>query len=366
MSTRVKVYGAGSIGNHLSHACRSLGWDVVVCDVSEPALQRMKKDIYPNRYGRWDDKIELFTNDKAPRGGFEYILIGTPPEHHLPLAMEALEEKPKAVLVEKPACPPHMELAHEVAEASVARGVRMFVGYDHVVGRATEVAEEMVTGRQIGDVVGLDVEFREHWEGIFKAHHWLSGPQDSYLGYWEKGGGASGEHSHALNLWQHFAHKFGKGRVTEVEAMVTYVKDGKASYDSVTAWNLRTEKGFQGRVVQDVITRPHRKVARIQGTEGAVEWSANHSPSGDAVFLYRVGAPEKITPVHKKRPDDFIAEMRHVWSCVKDDRPSPIDLLRGLDTALLVAAAHESESRRCRVKIDWSVGYTPEAIVSCP
>lgn len=364
-NTRVKIFGAGSIGNHLSNACRALGMDVVVTDIDEKALSRMQKEIYPNRYGRWDPAIQLFTNDKAPKGGFDYIFVGTPPEHHMSLAMEALEEGPKAILVEKPACPPHMELAHEVFEAAAAKGIRAFVGYDHVVGRAQEAAEEMVNGRMIGDVVALDVEFREQWKGIFDAHPWLTGPQDTYLGYWERGGGASGEHSHALNLWQHWAQILGKGRVAEVEAMVTYVKDGKAHYDSITTWHLRTEKGFQGRVVQDVLTRPSKKWACIQGTEGRVEWVANHSSSGDAVFLLRPGMPDKITPVHKKRADDFISEVRHVWSAVKDNKPSPIDLSRGLDTALVVAAAHESEQRKCRVRIDWSVGYTPEAIVSC-
>ncbi|MBI2920189.1 MAG: Gfo/Idh/MocA family oxidoreductase [Planctomycetes bacterium] len=365
MAIRVKIFGAGSIGNHLAHASRSLGWEVVVVDISEDSLKRMRKEIYPNRYGPWDEKIQLFTTDKAPRGGFDYICVGTPPEQHLPLAMEAVEEKPQAILVEKPACPPHMELAHEVMEAARAKGIRMFCGYDHVVGRATEIVEEMLNGRQIGEVVALDVEFREHWEGIFKAHPWLMGPQDTYLGFWEQGGGASGEHSHALNLWQHFAHVIGKGRVVEVEAMVTYASEGKALYDSMTCWNLRTEKGFSGRVVQDVVTRPFRKVASIQGVEGRIEWSANHTPSGDAVFVFRPGAPEKITPIHKKRPDDFIAEMRHVWSCVKDNKPSPIDLSRGLDTALVVAAAHHAEHEKCRVRIDWGVGYTPEAIVPC-
>jgi predicted dehydrogenase len=362
---RVKIYGAGSIGNHLAQASRALGWEVLVCDVDDAALARMRTEIYPARYGRWDEAIELCRNDRAPRGGFDLVLIGTPPEHHLPLALDAVKEQPRAILVEKPACPPDMAQAQALVEATRAAGIRAFVGYDHVVGGAAVAAEQLVASGQIGRLVTLDVEFREHWEGIFKAHPWLSGPQDSYLGYWRKGGGASGEHSHALNLWQHFAHCFGQGRVTEIEAMLTYVSEGKACYDSIATWNLRTETGMQGRVVQDVVTRPHRKAARIQGTEGVVEWVANHSAQGDAVRLQLAGKPEALTPVHKKRPDDFLAELRHVWSCVTEGRPSPIDLTRGLDTALVVAAAHESEARKRRIRIDWAMGYTPKALVPC-
>ena len=35
---------------------------------------------------------------------------------------------------------------------------------------------------------------------------------------------------------------------------------------------LKTETGFIGRVVQDVITAPSRKWARAQGEKGFIEW----------------------------------------------------------------------------------------------
>ena len=362
---KVKIIGAGSSGNNLASACRQLAWDVTVCDVEEEALTRMRKDIYPNRYGRWDDAIKLSTLDKAPKGGFEFICVCLEPEKHLSMAMEALEEKPQGIVIDRPVCPPHMELAHELMEAGKERGVRLFAAYELTVARGAELIGDMITGHHLGEIVTLEVEYREHWESVLKAQPWVLGPHVSHLGWWEQGGGAGGEHSQALNLWQHLAHLSGKGRVVEVDAMVSYAREGKAVWDSLACWNLRTEKGFTGRVVQDVISKPSRKRARLQGSEGAVELSVNHTPDSDALFVVRPGAPEKITPVHKKKTDDFIAAMRHVWSVTKDGKESAISLERGLDTALLVAAAHQSEQEKCRVRIDWSVGYTPEAIVPC-
>jgi prephenate dehydrogenase len=46
----VKIYGAGSIGNHLAYACRSKGWNVLICDVDKEALECTKSEIYPSRY----------------------------------------------------------------------------------------------------------------------------------------------------------------------------------------------------------------------------------------------------------------------------------------------------------------------------
>ena len=79
MSFKVKVLGAGSIGNHLSNASRALGWSVDLCDIDPEALERARTQIYPSRYGKWDDSIRLFESAQAPRGGYDLIFIGTPP-----------------------------------------------------------------------------------------------------------------------------------------------------------------------------------------------------------------------------------------------------------------------------------------------
>jgi predicted dehydrogenase len=239
----------------------------------------------------------------------------------------------------------------------------VFVGYDHVVGQAAQKLAELISDGAIGDVLTLDVEFREHWGGIFKAHPWLTGPSDSYLGYWRRGGGASGEHSHALNLWQFLARHIGAGRVTEVDAMLRYVKDGAADYDSLCCLNLTTESGFAGRVVQDVVTHPVRKVAVVQGTGGTLQWVNGYEAGVDAV-LYASSTKEEVWRFPKTRPDDFIAELRHIQAVTAGAlQTSPISLESGLDTMLVIAAAHLSEQEKQRVSIDYGAGYRPSALV---
>ena len=84
----VKIYGAGSIGNHLSNACRKKGWSVHVCDKDPEALIRMKNDIYPSRYGHWDENIKLSLNSEIDMDSyFDIVIIGTPPESHIPIAL---------------------------------------------------------------------------------------------------------------------------------------------------------------------------------------------------------------------------------------------------------------------------------------
>jgi predicted dehydrogenase len=360
---RTKIYGAGSIGNHLAHAARTLGWSVAVVDRDPAALDRMRTQIYPGRYGRWDPAIELFTADREPAGGFDLILVGTPPESHLPLALKAIAERPRAVQVEKPLGPPSLSLIPDVVTAAGATGVKVFVGYDHVVGRAARRMAELVAAGAVGELETLDVEFREHWAGIFAAHPWLSGPADTYLGFTDRGGGASGEHSHALNLWQHFAHLAGAGRVAAVDARVRMRTTGAARYDDLCLLHLETETGLVGRVVQDVVTRPSRKWARLQGAAGAVELHIGGDPAGDVVVRRRPAGPDEPEVVAKRRSDDFIEELRHIVAHLPADAPpSPIGLDRAADTMLVLAAAHRSEATGRRVRIDYTKGYTPAAL----
>ncbi len=357
----VKIIGAGSIGNHLAHASRSLGWQVTLCDVDQAALDRTKSQIYPTRYGAWDESISLRLVDTAPRGTFDLIMVGTPPDSHIPIAMEALKENPKALLIEKPLCPPSLEGA-ETLKAHVAQSkTTAFVGYDHVVGKAAQ--KTALAGQNLQSIETLDVEFREHWGGIFAAHPWLQGPQDSYLGFWKRGGGASGEHSHAINLWQFFATQLGKGRITEVSASLDYCKTETVDYDKLCLLHFKTESGLIGRVVQDVITSPARKWARIQGNNGYVELTISHEPGVDRVNWRINEEPVQVRTIKKTRPDDFIWELENIDSVLRGkESTSAISLEQGLETMMVVAAAHLSQKHTRTVRINYEKGFIPQAL----
>jgi predicted dehydrogenase len=361
--SRIKIYGAGSIGNHLANAARTLGMSVCVVDRDREALRRMREEIYPARYGSWDEGIQQFDGDNDPEAGFDLICVGTPPSAHVPLALKALKEKPKAIQVEKPLCMPDMASASELRQLAHDNGVKVFVGYDHVVGKSARQAVEMVKSGVIGDVLTLDVEFREFWGGIFAAHPWLAGPHDSYLGFWKQGGGASGEHSHALNLWQHLAREFGFGRVSKVDALMRYVTNDRVDYDELCSLHVTTDTGFCGRVIQDVVTQPVRKVAIIQGNKGTLTIHVSHSKAGDALILHLTGQEPVITPVAKTRPDDFIEELKHIDASLNPGAPvSPLDLDYGLDTMMVVAAAHRSHAEGRRMVLPTPPDYSLDSL----
>jgi predicted dehydrogenase len=361
---KVKIHGAGSIGNHLAQASRRMGWDVDICDIDSQALFRTKNQIYPSRYGEWDENINLYKSSDAPIGGYDLIIIGTPPDSHMELAISAVREGAKAVLVEKPLCTPSLEGAQELYDEAKKSGCLVFVGYDHAISKSALKMSNFLDTKILGDIITLDVEFREFWGGIFKAHPWLAGPEDSYLGYFNRGGGACGEHSHAINLFQSFSHASKIGRINEVSASMDFIDSKGLNYDSISLLNFKTEKNILGRVIQDVVTQPTRKWARAQCEEGFIEWYCGNKPETDCIVYSKNSESAKVIEISKTRPDDFFEEMKHINEVLENDAmysQSPISLDRGLETMLVIAASYKSVRKKCPVKINYNSGFSDKA-----
>ena len=208
----IKIFGAGSIGNHLANAATSLGFYVDIFDKDIAALKRMKNEIYPKRYGSWNNKINLFQNEEVTNNNYELICIGTPPDTHIDLLLLSLQHNDCPIMVEKPLCQPMTSSLDKLKNLAQKQIEKIYVGYNHAISKACYELQKIVTDAKFGNILSLDVEFRENWKGIFDAHHWLSGPHESYLGDINSGGGSSGEHSHALNLWQHFCRVLNLGK----------------------------------------------------------------------------------------------------------------------------------------------------------
>ncbi len=363
---KVRIFGAGSIGNHLANGCRNRGWDVEMTDVDEAALQRTKDDIYPARYGQWDEGIRLTPASKlSNRQALDVVIIGTPPGSHFEIALKAMKKNaPRVLLIEKPLCPPDLKNAEKLLKKAKEAGTILLVGYNHVLTKNTVKAKEFISAGVLGAPQAIHVQWLEHWGGIFGAHPWLAGPWDSYLGFSERGGGSCGEHSHAINIWQHMASLLGAGRISAVQAMMDMVDDGQCKYDRTAMLQVQTDKGLAGTIIQDVVTEPSVKSLRIQGASGFMSWHANYAKGQDALIVGKNKEPEQLMTFAKTRPDDFAGEIEEVGRIVETGSSdgSPIAIERGLDTMMVIAAAYRSHAKKRAVEIHYEDGYSLKAI----
>lgn len=337
--TNVLIYGAGSIGNHLAQASRRMGWNVTVFDINPDALRRMQTDIYPTRYGKWDSDIVLAQSDaEFKKGDFDIIIIGTPPDSHMALALKAIVLEPKILHVEKPLLRPTDDFALFEQTCAQYPSVMVTVGYDHAVAPSFQALLAYIKSGEFGKVLTIDGATREHWEGIFKAHPWLAGPHDSYLGYTERGGGAGCEHSHALHLTQTVA-EIARWKNVQGTCQFSMVYGDKGEvYDESAFFTLQSGQDKFARVVQDVLSKPTEKYVRVQCRRAVLTWRCE---SGcDVVEVKSYAGEEIIRRFAKTRLDDFYYLMKHYEGLLDGSlsyASSPIRFATGLSVMRIIA-----------------------------
>ena len=78
---------------------------------------------------------------------FDIIIIGTPPESHLKLAIKNLKDKnrPKVLQIEKPLCTPDLKNLKEFIKLKnkYKSKVKIFGGYNHLLTENTKIAEKI-------------------------------------------------------------------------------------------------------------------------------------------------------------------------------------------------------------------------------
>lgn len=352
---KVKIFGAGSIGNHYAHACIQKKWSVTVYDIDKNALTRMKNTIYPSRYGKWEEKIRLISQDIDER--YDIVIIGTPPDSHIKIAIDEIKKKksPKVIHIEKPLCTPNLKGLKKLLNLRKKKpNIQIFGGYNHSLTKNTLYAEKFLEKKILGKPLSMIALNRENWSGIYKAHFWIKSMADTYLGYYNKGGGALCEHSHGLNIWIHFAEFLKLGTVRNVNCNMKIIKKGKIKYDETVYLNLETKKKFLGSICQDVLTDPAQKILNIQFEKGSLDIINNYKTNFDAVKI-RHKDKIKIKKFKKTRPDDFLGLINHLEKAVKDkkvEKKSPISLNRSVYIMKIINAGFKSNQLRKTININ--------------
>ena len=358
---KVKIFGAGSSGNHYAHACRTKGWEIVLCDIDPEALKRTRKEIYPERYGRWDESIRLINSNEDMESNYDIVILCTPPDTHIKLAKGILTGySSKVLLIEKPLTTPKLVGCEELLGLAKKKDTFVGVAYNQVMTEKTSASDEILQNGILGKPLTITSVYREHWRTMNAAHPWLLKPGDYYLGFMERGGGVCNEHSHAISIWQHFSHIINMGRIIEVSAMLDFVNEGRAHYDVISQINVKTEKDLIGTIAQDIVSDPPKKLLWIQGAQGYFEWHADWSETKDALRYSDEQNNVQEMFFDKNR---FGGIIDHAEDVLKGKvKESPISLEKGLETMMVVAAAHISHKLGRTVRIDYDEGYNLNAI----
>ena len=228
---KILIFGAGSIGNHMTNACIKLGHEVFITDIKYSALVRMKKKIFINRYGYWNKKINIvkYNDVEKLKNLYDLVILGTPPGTHLDLFNFCKKKiKFKKLLIEKPLSIYNQNFNKFNFNK---RKYFIFCGYNHSLSPSIVKFFDLIKKINFNHLEFIDIKWKEGWKGILNAHGWLKNEFSSYLGDIKKGGGAIHEHSHALHLALKFINLFFNKKKVSRKVNFIFKKKNQFTYD---------------------------------------------------------------------------------------------------------------------------------------
>tara|TARA_S200000501_G_scaffold376578_1_gene431953 strand:- start:13911 stop:14945 length:1035 start_codon:yes stop_codon:yes gene_type:complete len=326
---KVLIFGSGSIGNHMAFACRKIGMDVFITDISSKALNRMKNKIYPMRYKKWDKKIkiinykEVFNFDTV----YDLIIIGSPPETHLKLYFDCKNKlKFKKILIEKPISNFSNKLLKKFNNSM--KNKMIFCGYNHSISLSFNYFKNHVL-KYFKVYKTLEINWKEGWDGILGAHFWLKNEFDTYLGNIKRGGGALQEHSHGLHLMLVILKILKVDyKKLNFKSNVLFKKKRNIKYDmysNISAVSKNSLINYES----DLKTFPAQKNITIINDNYKAQWKCNYQSGKDCVNLFHKNKL-KFTKIFKKtRSSEFENELKEILS-VKNMRQHGKSLLNPL------------------------------------
>lgn len=354
---KILIYGAGSIGNHYANGFIQRGHEISVTDISNLALERMKNDIYPNRYGRWNDSINLIDEEEAKKLQFDLIFIGTPPKSHLQICMNAIDNhNPKIIHIEKPISIPDMQNVNEIKKKATKNNVILLNGYNHNLTKNVLKAREIINDLNFGKPLIMHSNVNEHWGGIFDAHPWIKNLKDTYLSNYELGGGAMSEHSHGINLWQTFSDILNMGKIKNLSSSLIFEETNEYKYDSIMHLNVLSEKGLIGNITQDVVTNPHKKNLEIIFENGHLNIINNFKKNLDRLE-YTLGNDYEVLDFPKNRRDDFLGAILNMEKTYSDNKnyEKSMGFDMAIETMCIINASIKSNSLGSRIDVSYEI-----------
>ena len=312
MKPKIGIIGAGSIGNHLGYSFSNYNWEVHVLDIDIKAVDRFKKEIFPSRYGRTPSEFFFYTNyDEFLKESFELVIIGTPPDSHTEIFSQISKYYQGDIMIEKPMCTPKKgDLERFIRQAGNYEG-HVFVGYNHRVSRATQLALHLISESDLGPLNAIEVNWRESWDGILKAHPWLASPGDTYLGHSVRGGGALFEHSHGIDLAVFMSEIYDGSQISLISSQAEVVERDGMKFDKSVEVVAQTATGVKIRVHQDVETQPAEKSLKMNFANGVCTLNYGIENQKDKVTI-SVKDINYFVEILKSRPDDFNQEVKSI------------------------------------------------------
>lgn len=326
----ILIIGAGSVGKRHARNLASLGCRVSCTDPREDRRAEMAGEVALVA-GFADEKQALAA------GSYDGVVIGSPPNMHVPQAIAALEAG-LPVLLEKPAAPT-AAAAKTLAAAVDKASAPLLMGYTWRWWPPLAGVRKRLADKENGDVLHVQFHMSAH---LADWHPWEP-YQEFFMSRRELGGGALLDESHWIDLmlWLFGVPAKVSGRIEKISPLEI---DSDDNVDLAFVY----ESGPRVTMHLDLYGRPHEKFIRFVGTEGTLFWSADPNETR----LAHGWKQEWQTESHScERNDMFVAVAREFLDVVGGKPVTTCTMADGLKVLEVIEAARKASDTGCTVEL---------------
>jgi predicted dehydrogenase len=317
---KLLVIGCGSIGERHIRNLRSLSVDnILACDTNSDRLHLMKE--------KYDAEIYKDV-DEALKNKPDAVLICTPPNLHIPMALKSIEHNAH-IFIEKPISH-NLEKVDDFLTESKRKKLIVLVGYNLRFHQGIILMKKMINEKVIGRVLSARAEVGQY---LPDWRPWQDYRQ-SYTGKNDMGGGIILDGSHEIDYIRWLL-----GDIAEVSCFADKVSDLDVDVEDIAEILLKFKNKIIAEIHLDFVQREYSRNCKIIGEEGTLIWDY----PGKYIKTYRSTTKQwKTYPIEMEPNDMYVEEMKHFIHIIKTDGKSLIDGYEGKTTLSLALAAKES------------------------
>lgn len=327
----ILVIGCGSIGERHIRNLRSTYPDfrILATDVSKERLSLMEKQYHVKAC---KDVGEAF------RSKIDAVLVCTPPALHVPVALNAVENKAH-VFIEKPLSN-SVEGIDKLLQKANSAGLVIFVGYVFRFHPGLKLVKRILGSGELGQVLLAHAEYGQY---LPDWRPWQDYKQ-SYTAKKDLGGGIILDSSHEIDYLRWLV-----GDVDRVSAFAGKLSELEVETEDAAGILLRFNQGSIGMIRADFVRRDYSRSCELICQKGTIKWNYQE----DVVKVYRHArkAWEEQNNLMPDKNEMYISEMKQFVACVLGKEKPLIDGADGLQTLKVALAVKKSVDNGTVVRV---------------
>ena len=326
---KLLVIGCGSIGERHIRNLRSLSVDnILACDTNSDRLHLMKE--------KYDAEIYKDV-DEALKNKPDAVLICTPPNLHIPMALKAVEHNAH-IFIEKPISH-NLEKVDDFLVEVKKKKLVVSVGYNLRFHPGIRLIKKMITEGTIGKVLSARAEFGQYLPDWRPYQDYTK----SYTARREAGGGIILDGSHELDYMLWFF-----GDADYIFSFAENVSSLEVDVEDVAEIFIKFKNGTLCSIHLDFVRPGYARNCELIGERGVIAW--DYLEKKINIYDSEVKNWKKIE-VSFDSNDMYVEEIRHFINVIKKEEKLLIDGYEGKKTLELAVAAKKSAKSHKLIKL---------------